>query len=117
MAAWSIRKTFGLEDNAQILCSDPNSSNTCRINSAITFLKQYADREMAYFPSRHQIHEKVLQSVFEHGLSQVTSRLDVVFFKKKSEKNGIIWNKCLNETFSESEVLSNAKYLPNALKK
>ncbi|GBM57269.1 hypothetical protein AVEN_58583-1 [Araneus ventricosus] len=64
MAVWSILKDWGLLEEAQILCSDANSSNIGRINSEIAFLKQYADREIAYFPAQHQMYEKVLRSVF-----------------------------------------------------
>ncbi|GBM78044.1 hypothetical protein AVEN_44574-1 [Araneus ventricosus] len=45
MAVWNVLKDWGLEDKAQILCSDTTSSNTGRINGAITFLESYADRE------------------------------------------------------------------------
>ncbi|GBM63558.1 hypothetical protein AVEN_3808-1 [Araneus ventricosus] len=77
MVFWNNLKDLVLEDKANVLCSDANSSKTGRINSAITFLRQHKDQEMTYFPSRHQMHEKVLRSVFEHGLSQVTSNPDV----------------------------------------
>ena len=77
-----------MENKAQILCSDTTSSNTGRINGAITFIEQYAEREMTYFPCRHHIYELVLRSVFEHELPQVNSSSDVVFFKKIREK----WN-------------------------
>ncbi|GBN44937.1 hypothetical protein AVEN_7159-1, partial [Araneus ventricosus] len=50
MAVWNVLKDWGLEDKAQILCYDTTSSNTGRINGAITFLELYADREMTYFP-------------------------------------------------------------------
>ncbi|GBM85065.1 hypothetical protein AVEN_201828-1 [Araneus ventricosus] len=85
MAVWNILKDWGLENKAKILCSAANSSNTGRINSAVIFLKQYADREMEYF-SRHQLYEKVLRSVFKHGLPQVTISPDVVFFRKHQRK-------------------------------
>ncbi|GBM73181.1 hypothetical protein AVEN_30063-1 [Araneus ventricosus] len=114
---------IGLEDKAQILCSDTTSSNTGHINGAITFLEQYADREMTYFPCRHHIYELVLRSVFEYELNEVTSSPDVAFFKKIREK----WNnlekenyldryKCLNPICSESEILNNVNCLSNALK-
>ncbi|GBN13660.1 hypothetical protein AVEN_66186-2 [Araneus ventricosus] len=80
MAAWNVLKDWGLEDKAQILCSDTTSSNTGRINGAITFLELYADREMAYFPCRHHVYELVLRSVFEYELNEVTSSPDVAFF-------------------------------------
>ncbi|GBN29851.1 hypothetical protein AVEN_36680-1 [Araneus ventricosus] len=86
MAVWNILKDWGLESKAKILCSATNSSNTGRINSAVIFLKQYVDREMEYFPSRHQVYEKVLRSVFKHGLLQVTISPDVVFFRKHQRK-------------------------------
>ncbi|GBL83458.1 hypothetical protein AVEN_220277-1, partial [Araneus ventricosus] len=66
MAVWSILKDRSLEEKAQILCSDTMNSNTSRINSPITFLKQYADRDMSYFRSRHQMYEKMQRSVFDH---------------------------------------------------
>ncbi|GBM95461.1 hypothetical protein AVEN_55006-1 [Araneus ventricosus] len=123
MAVWNVLKDWGLEDKAQILCSDTTSSNTGRINGAITFLELYADREMTYFPCRHHIYELVLRSVFEYELNEVTSSPDVAFFKKIREK----WNnmekenymdgyKYLNAICSESEILSNVNYLSNALK-
>ncbi|GBO15089.1 hypothetical protein AVEN_63367-1 [Araneus ventricosus] len=123
MAVWNVLKDWGLEDKAQILCSDSTSSNTGRINGAITFLELYADREMTYFPCRHHIYELVLRSVFEYELNEVTSSPDVAFFKKIREK----WNnlekenymdgyKYLNAICSESEILRNVNYLSNALK-
>ncbi|GBN06237.1 hypothetical protein AVEN_134063-1 [Araneus ventricosus] len=38
---------------------DPDTTryNTGRINGAITFVEQYADREMAYFPCRSHLRE------------------------------------------------------------
>ncbi|GBN72849.1 Diacylglycerol kinase 1, partial [Araneus ventricosus] len=88
MAVLNVLKDWGLEDKAQILCSDTTSSNTGRINGVITFLELYADREMTYFPCRHHIYELVLRSVFEYELNEVTSSTDVAFFKKIREK----WN-------------------------
>ncbi|GBO42023.1 hypothetical protein AVEN_137752-1 [Araneus ventricosus] len=55
MALWNVLKDWGLEDKALILCSDTTSSNTGRINGAITFLELYADREMTYFPSERGV--------------------------------------------------------------
>ncbi|GBL86848.1 hypothetical protein AVEN_96073-1 [Araneus ventricosus] len=52
MAVWNVLKDWGMEDKAQILCSNATSSNTGRINGAITFLELYADREMTCFPCR-----------------------------------------------------------------
>ncbi|GBN40112.1 hypothetical protein AVEN_241269-1 [Araneus ventricosus] len=125
MAVWNVLKDWGLEDKAQILYSDTTSSNTGRINGAITFLKLYADREMTCFPCRHHIYELVLRSVFKYELNEVTSSPDVAFFKNTREK----WNnlekenymdeygyKYLNAICSESEILSNVNYLSNALK-
>ncbi|GBO06720.1 hypothetical protein AVEN_250630-1 [Araneus ventricosus] len=74
MAVRNVLKDWGLEDKAPILCSDTASSNTGRINGAITFLELYADREMTYFPCRHHIYELLLRSVFEYELSEVKSR-------------------------------------------
>ncbi|GBM97387.1 hypothetical protein AVEN_105098-1 [Araneus ventricosus] len=71
MAVWNVLKDWGLEDKAQILCSDSTSSNKGRINGAITFLELYADREMTYFPCRHHIYELVLRSVFEYELNEL----------------------------------------------
>ncbi|GBN46551.1 hypothetical protein AVEN_271313-1 [Araneus ventricosus] len=88
MTVWNVLKDWGLEDKAQILCSDTTSSNTGRIKGAITFLELYADREMIYFPCRHHIYELVLRNVFEYELNEVTSSPDVAFFKKIREK----WN-------------------------
>ncbi|GBN39023.1 hypothetical protein AVEN_58541-1 [Araneus ventricosus] len=123
MAVWNDLKDWGLKDKAQILCSDTTSSNTGRINGAITFLELYADREMTYFPCRYHIYELVLRSVFECELNEVTSSPVVAFFKKIRAK----WNnlekenymdgyKYLNAICSESEILSNVNYLSNALK-
>ncbi|GBM87479.1 hypothetical protein AVEN_197386-1 [Araneus ventricosus] len=70
MAVWNVLKDWELEDKAHILCSDSTSSNTGRINGAITFLELYADREMTYFPCRHHIYELVLRSVFEYELNE-----------------------------------------------
>ncbi|GBN35734.1 hypothetical protein AVEN_251780-1 [Araneus ventricosus] len=123
MAVWNVLKYWELEDKAQILCSDSTSSNTGRINGAITFLELYADREMTYFPCRHHVYELVLRSVFESELNEVTSSPDVAFFKKIREK----WNnlqkenymdgyKYLNAICSESEILRNVNYLSNAQK-
>ncbi|GBO10223.1 hypothetical protein AVEN_115748-1 [Araneus ventricosus] len=125
MVVWNVLKDWGLEDKAQILYSDTTSSNTGRINGAITFLELYADREMTYFPCRHHIYELVLRSVFKYELNEVTSSPDVAFFKKTREK----WNnvekenymdeygyKYLNTICRESEILSNVNYLSNALK-
>ncbi|GBM39966.1 hypothetical protein AVEN_142092-1 [Araneus ventricosus] len=114
MAVWNVLNDWGLEDKAQILYSDTTSSNTGRINGAITFLELYADREMAYFLCRHHIYELVPRSVFKYELNEVTSSLDVAFFKKTREK----WNnlekenymdaygyKYLNAICSENEIL------------
>ncbi|GBN54604.1 hypothetical protein AVEN_53099-1 [Araneus ventricosus] len=87
MAIRNFLKDWGLESKAKILCSATNCSNTGRINSAVIFLKQYVDREMEYFPSRHQVYEKVLRSVFKHGLPQVTISPDVVFFSENIREN------------------------------
>ncbi|GBM23196.1 hypothetical protein AVEN_57081-1 [Araneus ventricosus] len=73
MTIWNVLKDWGLEDKALILCSDTTSSNTGRINGAITFLELYADREMTYFPCRHHIYELLLRNVFEYELNEVTS--------------------------------------------
>ncbi|GBO19129.1 hypothetical protein AVEN_18384-1 [Araneus ventricosus] len=77
MAVWNVLKDWGLEDKAQILCSDSTSSNKGRINGAITFLELYADREMTYFPCRHHIYELVLRSVFEYELNELISFLNI----------------------------------------
>ncbi|GBM76727.1 hypothetical protein AVEN_10940-1 [Araneus ventricosus] len=114
MAVWSILKDWGLEDKAQILCSDTNSSNTGRINT-VEVSKTVCGLRDGIFSISASDYEKVLRSVFEHALPQVISSPNVVFFKK-SEKNGIIWNKCLSEICSESKILNNIKYLSNALK-
>ncbi|GBL86751.1 hypothetical protein AVEN_95997-1 [Araneus ventricosus] len=98
MAVWNVLKDWGLEDKAQILCSDTTSSNTGRINGAITFLELYADREMTYFPCRHHIYELVLRNVFEYELNEVTSSADVAFFKKIREK----WNNLEKENYMDS---------------
>ncbi|GBN15438.1 hypothetical protein AVEN_161867-1 [Araneus ventricosus] len=82
MAVWNVFKYWGLEDKAQILCSDTTSSNTGRINGAITFLELYADREMTYFPCRHQIYELVIRSVFEYELNEKKAIED--FISQKS---------------------------------
>ncbi|GBN00093.1 hypothetical protein AVEN_170230-1 [Araneus ventricosus] len=107
MAVWNVLKDWGLEDKAQILCSDSTSSNTGRINGAITFLELYADREMTYFSCRHHIYELVLRSVFEYELNEVTS---------SPEENYMDGYKYLNAICSESEILRNVNYLSNALK-
>ncbi|GBN14116.1 hypothetical protein AVEN_209191-1 [Araneus ventricosus] len=46
MAVWNVLKDWGLEDKAQILCSDTTSSNTGRINGAITFLELKAIEDL-----------------------------------------------------------------------
>ncbi|GBM80579.1 hypothetical protein AVEN_126481-1 [Araneus ventricosus] len=61
MAVWNVLKDWGLEYKAQILCSDTTSSNTGRINGAITFLELYADREVTYFPCRKRIEDFISQ--------------------------------------------------------
>ncbi|GBN33506.1 hypothetical protein AVEN_183318-1 [Araneus ventricosus] len=104
MAVWNVLKDWGLEDKAQILCSDSTSSNKGRINGAIAFLELYADREMTYFPCRHHIHELVLRSVFEYELNEVTSSPDVAFFKKIREK----WNNLKKENYMDGYKYLNA---------
>ncbi|GBO31727.1 hypothetical protein AVEN_25041-1 [Araneus ventricosus] len=87
MAVCNVLKDWGLEDKAQILCSDTTSSNTGRINGVITFLELYADREMTYFHCRHHIYELVLRSVFEYELNEVTSSTEKVIEDFISQKS------------------------------
>ncbi|GBM08873.1 hypothetical protein AVEN_57425-1 [Araneus ventricosus] len=55
MAVWNVLKDWGLEDKAQILYFDTTSSNTGRINGAITFLELYVEKAVEEFISQKSL--------------------------------------------------------------
>ncbi|GBM56101.1 hypothetical protein AVEN_43476-1 [Araneus ventricosus] len=122
MVVWNVVKDWGLEDEAQILCSNITSSNTGHINGPIAFLEQYADREMTFSISASHVQISVTKC-FRIRVPQVTSSPKVVFYKRIREKrnnlekeNHMDGCKYLKEILSESKILSNVNYLSNGTK-
>lgn len=121
-AVWTALGDWGLQEKVQILCSDTTASNTGRFSGAVTYLEQYAERELIYFPCRHHMYELVLRSVFEQEFSKASCSPDIAYFKKIRDQwntldheNYITGQNYLKKILDEQEHANITNYLYDAL--